>query len=831
MYVIKQSGKQEAVQRDKIYRRIQGLSGGLKVDADSIARTTENALFSGISTKALDAFSAEVAGGSAVFHPDYGVLGGRLICGRLQKECAKTFTKCIEQQYGAIDAQSQRHVPMIAKTVYDFVQRHSERLDAAIVAERDFRFDYFGMKSMERGYLAAINKQIVETPQYMMMRVACGIHAYDDDIDGALESYHAYSEGSCTQASPTLFHAGTPKPTMSSCYLVQVGTPRPPENDPLADQSADSIEGMYQTIKTLARLSASSGGIGLKLDHIRAAGSYIRGSRGYSDGVPGYLCAINTTMLHVNQAGKRNGSASMYLSPWHADFELFLQMKDSSDPIDSKTGQVIQNRRARDLFYAIFMHDIFMKRVEEDGMWSFFCPDTCPNLLDKWGSELEEAYTDYERQGLARRTVRAQEVWGWIMHSLKETSGPYIVSADECNSKSNQKNLGSVKSSNLCCEIVQVTDRDNVAVCNLASLVLWYFVKNKAFDFNVLFDTTRMLVRNGNKTIDIMAKENAYPVPEARNSNMKTRPLGLGVQGLHDVFMLLSMPYDSPEAEQLNIDIFETIYYAALWESNQLAKKHGPYAAYEGSPISQGLFQQDLWAKKPKPSGRWDWPLLYHNVAQWGVRNSLLTAPMPTATTSHLQRTVAEAFEPVSTNMGSRRVLAGEFAVVNRHLITALENLGLWDDNMRIAITAANGSIQNIARIPDATKAIFKTAFEIKQLKLIQMAAARGVYVDQSQSFNIHIADPDNDKLTTCLFAARKAGLKTWLYYLRSKPAMDAVKYATAEFETEHLKKIVVPKMDKKAAGIAAPLPILTPPPPEIVCSLEDKSCGASCGS
>ena len=829
MYVVKQSGKQEAVQRDKIYRRIHGLSGGLKIDPDKIAKITQDALFSGITTKALDAFSAEVAGGSAIFHPDYGVLGGRLVCARLQKECAKTFTKCIEQQYGAIDAQSHQHVPMIAKTVYDFVQRHSARLDAAIVPERDFRFDYFGMKSMERGYLASINKEIVETPQFMMMRVACGIHAYDDDIEGALESYKAYSEGACTQASPTLFHSGTPKPTLSSCYLVQVGTPRPPANDPFADQSADSIEGMYQTNKTLARLSAASGGIGLKLDHIRAAGSYIRGSRGYSDGVPGYLCAINTTMLHVNQAGKRNGSASMYLSPWHADFELFLQMKDSSDPIDVQTGQVIQKRRARDLFYAIFMHEIFMKRVETDGMWSFFCPDTCPDLLDKWGDELEQVYTEYERKGLARRTVRAQEVWGWILHSLKETGGPYFVSADECNFKSNQKNLGSIKSSNLCCEIVQFTDRENVAVCNLASLVLWFFVdkKTKQFDFAALADTTRMLVRNGNKTIDIMDWEKAYPVPEARNSNMKTRPLGLGVQGLHDVFMMMGLPYDCAQAEQLNIDIFETIYYWALWESCELARKYGPYPAYEGSPISQGLFQQDLWKDKPAPSGRWDWALLHRNVAQWGVRNSLLTAPMPTATTSHLQRTVAEAFEPVSTNMGSRRVLAGEFAVVNRHLITALEDLGIWDDAMRVAITAANGSIQNIARIPDATKAIFKTAFEIKQLKLIQMAAARGVYVDQSQSFNIHIADPDNDKLTTCLFAARKAGLKTWLYYLRSKPAMDAVKYATAEFETEHLKKIVAPQLDKRAVGIAPPLPT----PPEIVCSLEDKSCGTSCGS
>lgn len=830
MYICKRDGKHEAVQRDKIYKRIHGLDGGLKVDAHHISKLVEDALFPGITTKALDNFSAEVAGGTALKHPDYGLLGGRLICARLQKECAKSFTKGIEEQYGAIDAQSQQHVPMISKTVYDFVQRHSERLDAAIKPENDFRFDYFGMKSMERGYLAAINKQTVETPQYMMMRVACGIHAYDDDIEGALESYQAYSEGLCTQASPTLFHSGTPKPTLSSCYLVQVGTPHPPPNDPLADRSADSIEGMYQTNKTLARLSAASGGIGLKLDHIRAKGSYIRGSRGYSDGTPAYLHIINEIMLHVNQAGKRNGSCSVYLSPWHADFELFLQMKDSSDPVDAK-GKILQNMRARDLFYGIWIQDLFMKRVKANENWSFFCPDTCPELLDKWGDEFEKVYTECERKGLARRVVRAQTVWAWIMHAQKETGGPYMLYADSCNRKSNHKNLGSIKSSNLCTEILEFTDRDNVAVCNLASLVLWMFVR-KAFDFDLLFNTTRMLVRNGNKTIDIMDKENAYPVPEARSSNMKTRPLGLGVQGLHDVFMMLGMPYDSPEAEKLNIDIFETIYYAALWESCELAKVHGPYAAYAGSPISQGLFQQDMWDKKPPLSNRWDWSLLRHKVAQWGVRNSLLVAPMPTASTSHLQGTVAESFEPVSTNLGSRRVLAGEFVVVNKHLIKALEELNLWDDNMRKLITVANGSVQNIATIPDTVKAVFKTAFEIKQLKLIKMAADRGVYIDQSQSFNLYIADPTPAKLTTCHFAGWEAGLKTGMYYLRSKAAIDAVKYGTESVDAENkfdFASIVAPKMDKKAEEKQEIVAVVSPPPP-IVCSIDNKDCPTCSG-
>ena len=748
MYVVKRDGRREAVKFDKITARVKKLCYELDpmVDATQVTLKVIDGIYDGVTTTELDNLTAEVAATMTVKHPDYAQLASRIAVSNLHKNTKKSFSETMKDLYEYVDPKTGEKASLIAEDVYQIIRRNADVLDSAIIYDRDFSYDFFGFKTLERSYLLRMHGKVVERPQHMLMRVAIGIHK--SDIDSAIRTYNDLSEGWYTHATPTLFNAGSPKPQMSSCFLLQL--------------KDDSISGIYDTLKQCAQISQSAGGIGLSVHNLRAKGSYIKGTNGTSNGIVPMLRVFNDTARYVDQGGgKRKGSFAIYLEPWHADVFDFLELKKNHGK---------EEMRARDLFYAMWIPDLFMKRVEQNGDWTLMCPNECPGLCDTHSAEFEALYEKYEQEGKGRQTIKAQDLWFKILESQIETGTPYILFKDAANSKSNQQNLGTIKSSNLCTEILEYTSPDEVAVCNLGSIALPKFVEKGKFDHDKLFEVTYQLTKNLNRVID----ENFYPIPEARRSNMRHRPIGIGVQGLADAFILMRYPFDSVEAKVLNREVFETIYYAALTASKDLAKEYGPYETYEGSPMSKGVFQPDLW--NVKPSDRWEWDALREEVKQHGVRNSLLLAPMPTASTAQILGN-NECFEPYTSNIYTRRVLSGEFVVVNKYLLRDLVKLGLWDETLKNKIIAANGSVANIPEIPQNLKDLYKTAWEISQKVIIDMAADRGAYICQSQSLNIFMENANFGKLTSMHFYSWKAGLKTGMYYLRTKAATDAIKF------------------------------------------------------
>ena len=766
MFVIKRNGKKESVKFDKVTARIEKLSYSLSplIDPIDVAKKVVQGIYDGVPTTELDNLAAETAASLTTKHPDYALLASRIAVSNLHKNTIKSFSETMEKLYNYTDKGTGKRTPLIAEDVYEIIQKNAELLDSSIIYDRDFAFDYFGFKTIEKSYLFRVDGKVAERPQHMYMRVALGIHK--EDIDSVIATYNLMSERWFTHATPTLFNAGTPKPQMSSCFLLTM--------------KEDSIDGIYDTLKQTAKISQSAGGIGLAIHNIRATGSYIGGTNGTSNGIVPMLRVFNDTARYVDQGGgKRKGAFAIYLEPWHADVFAFLDLRKNHGK---------EEMRARDLFYALWICDLFMKRVEENGDWSLFCPNEAPGLSECWGDEFEALYTSYEAQGKARQTIKAQDLWFAIMESQIETGTPYMLYKDAANRKSNQQNLGTIKSSNLCTEIMEYTSPDEVAVCNLASLALPRFVIDGKFDHNKLYEVTYQATLNLNKIIDY----NYYPVEEARNSNMRHRPIGLGVQGLADVFILLRMPFESDSAKQLNKNIFETIYFASLTASKDLAKKEGAYETFKGSPLSKGKFQFDLW--DINATENWNWEALRAEVIEHGVRNSLLVAPMPTASTSQILGN-NECFEPYTSNIYTRRVLSGEFVVVNKHLLKDLVQLGLWTNDMKNKIIAANGSVQNIAEIPANIKELYKTVWEIKQRNLIDMAADRGAYICQSQSLNLFVDSPSSSKLTSMHFYAWKKGLKTGMYYLRSQAATQAVQF-TIEKQGNNDMQPVVPVIE-----------------------------------
>ena len=749
MHVLKRDGRREPVQFDKITARIKKLCYGLHdaVDPAKVAMRVIEGVYDGVTTTELDNLAAEVAATNAVTHPDYAQLASRIAVSNLHKATKKSFTETMKDLHEYVDPITGENASLIAEDVWEIIQKNSELLDSSIIYDRDFSYDFFGFKTLERSYLLKIEGQIAERPQQMLMRVAVGIHK--DDMDSAIETYNMMSEGWFTHATPTLFNAGTPKPQMSSCFLLTT--------------KEDSISGIYDTLKQCAKISQNAGGIGLAIHDIRATGSYIKGTNGTSNGIVPMLRVFNDTARYVDQGGgKRKGSFAVYIEPWHADIFDFLDLRKNHGK---------EEQRARDLFYALWTPDLFMKRVEDNGDWTLMCPNECPGLADSWGPEFEALYTKYEAEGKGRKTMKAQDLWFKILESQVETGTPYMLYKDAANGKSNQQNLGTIRSSNLCTEIIEYTAPDEVAVCNLASIAVPKFVKeDRTCDHDKLFEVTYRVTRNLNRVID----RNYYPIPEARNSNMRHRPIGLGVQGLADAFILMRFPFDSDEARQLNKDVFETIYYAACTASKDMAKEEGAYETFPGSPASEGKLQFDMW--DVTPSDRWEWDILKEEIKEHGMRNSLLMAPMPTASTAQILGN-NECFEPYTSNIYTRRTLSGEFIVVNKHLLRDLTKLGLWDDDMKNRLIAANGSIQNIDEIPENLKVLYRTAWEIPQRAILDMAADRGAYICQSQSLNIFMENVNNSKLTSMHFYAWKKGLKTGMYYLRTKAATDAIKF------------------------------------------------------
>ena len=749
MQVLKRNNKTESVKFDKITARIEKLCYSLDrrfVSSIDVAKKVIEGLFDGVSTTELDNLAAETAASLTVKHPDYALLASRIAVSNLHKNTIKSFSETMRLLFEYVDVKSGKYLPLIADDVWAIIEKNAELLDSTIIYDRDYGFDYFGFKTLEKSYLLKVEGKIVERPQHMYMRVAIGIHK--DDIEAAIKTYHLMSDRWYTHGTPTLFNAGTPKPQMSSCFLLTM--------------KDDSIEGIYDTLKQTAKISQSAGGIGLSIHNIRATGSYIGGTNGTSNGIIPMLKVFNDTARYVDQGGgKRKGAFAIYLEPWHADVFEFLDLRKNHGK---------EEMRARDLFYALWIPDLFMRRVEEGGDWSLFSPSEAPNLHECWGAEFEKLYTTYEAEGRARRVVKAQDLWFAILDAQIETGTPYLLYKDAANGKSNQQNLGTIKSSNLCTEILEYTSEKEIAVCNLASLALPRYVINGKFDHEKLYEVTYEVTKSLNKVID----NNYYPVEEARYSNMRHRPIGLGVQGLADAFILLRMPFESEEAKQLNKEIFETIYFAAMTASKDLAKKDGAYETYAGSPVSKAQFQFDLW--NVEPTLRWDWYTLKAEVLKHGVRNSLLVAPMPTASTSQILGN-NECFEPYTSNIYVRRVLSGEFVVVNKHLLKDLVELNLWNDEMKNHIISHNGSVQKIDSIPDEIKEIYKTVWEIKQRTLIDLAADRGAYICQSQSLNLFVDTPSTSKLTSMHFYGWRKGLKTGMYYLRSKAAAQAVQF------------------------------------------------------
>ncbi len=800
MLVIKRDGRRESVRFDKITARIENLCYGLDnryIQPIEVAKKVIDGLYDGVTTTELDNLAAEICASLTVKHPEYATLAARIAISNLHKTTSQSFSNSMKRLYTYINPKTGVNASLIASDVYGIIKKYAAKLDDAIDYNRDFSYDYFGFKTLERSYLTKLDGKVVERPQHMLMRVAVGIHK--EDIDAAIETYHLLSEKWFTHATPTLFNAGTPKPQLSSCFLLTM--------------KDDSIDGIYDTLKQCANISQSAGGIGLSIHNVRAKGSYIKGTNGVSNGIVPMLRNFDMTARYVDQGGgKRKGSFAIYLEPWHADVKDFLELKRNHGK---------EEMRARDLFYAMWIPDLFMKRVEQNESWSLFCPNEAPGLADCHGAEFEKLYEKYEREGLARETIKAQELWFEILESQIETGTPYMLYKDAANMKSNQKNLGTIKSSNLCTEIIEYTAPDEVAVCNLASIALPKFVLEgkdgmKYFDHQKLYEITKVATRNLNKVIDV----NYYPVEEAKRSNFRHRPIGLGVQGLADAFIMLRMPFDSDEAKKLNEDIAETMYYAAMETSMELAKVEGTYETYEGCPVSQGQFQFDLWGVTPK-SGRWNWSDLKDKVKKYGIRNSLLIAPMPTASTSQILGN-NECFEPYTSNIYTRRTLSGEFIVVNKHLMKDLINLGIWNDNLKNRLIAANGSVQNIPGVPQNIKDLYKTVWEISQKAIIDMAAERGAYICQSQSMNVFLQDPNFGKLTSMHFYAWKKGLKTGMYYLRSQAATSAIQFTVDKAALN---------VDSQAQPASSDMTMTHQKQEAIACSLDNPDDCEMCGS
>jgi ribonucleoside-diphosphate reductase alpha chain len=783
MQVTTRSGKREPVKFDKITERIEKLTFHLNldyVDSTHVAQKTIEGLYDGITTGELDHLSAEVAAYMATIHPDYSLLAGRIAVSNLHRTTEDNFAKNIERMYTYVNPVTKEHSPLVSQELYQLVQTHAEAINARIDYHRDFTFDYFGYKTLEKSYLLKIENQIVERPQQMLMRVSLGIHG--DDLENAFRTYDLMSQKYFTHASPTLFNAGTNKAQMSSCFLLTM--------------QDDSIDGIYETLKQCALISQSAGGIGLAIHNVRAKGTFIKGTNGTSNGIIPMLRVFNDTARYVDQGGgKRKGAFAIYLEPWHADIQDFLELKKNHGK---------EELRARDLFYALWINDLFMKRVERDEMWSLFCPHQAPKLDETYGDEFEKLYEQYEMEGRALKTIKARDLWAEVINSQIETGSPFMLYKDSANRKSNQKNLGTIRSSNLCTEIIQYTSKDEIAVCNLASIALPMFVKEDgSYDFGALYDVTYQATVNLNKIID----KNYYPVPQAEYSNRKNRPIGLGVQGLADTFFRMRLPFESDAANELNRDIFETIYYAACSASVDLAQKDGAYGSYKGSPASQGILQFDMWGVKP--TDRWNWTELKQRLATYGMRNSLLVAPMPTASTSQILGNT-ECIEPITSNIFTRRVLSGEFTIVNKYLVNDLIERGLWTKEMKDKIVKFNGSIQYIDELPQDIKDLYKTVWEVKQKRIIEMAAARSPYIDQSQSLNVHMEETNFGKLSSMHFYAWKMGLKTGMYYLRTRPAAESIKFTIRE------EKVEAPKFTEQEA---------------LACSLDNPENCEACGS
>ena len=766
---------------DKITARIKKLCYSLNplVDPVRVSMRVIEGLYDGVTTSELDNLAAEVSATMTTSHPDYATLAARISVSNLHKNTKKSFSETMADLYNYVNPRTGKKAPLLSDEVYKVIKKNAEKLDSTIIYNRDFNYDYFGFKTLERSYLLRLNGVVVERPQHMLMRVSVGIHY--DDLDSAIETYNLMSKKFFTHATPTLFNSGTPKPQLSSCFLLTM--------------KEDSIDGIYDTLKQTAKISQSAGGIGLSIHNVRSTGSYISGTNGTSNGIVPMLRVFNDTARYVDQGGgKRKGSFAIYIEPWHSDIFDFLDLKKNHGK---------EEMRARDLFYAMWIPDLFMKRVESNEDWTLMCPNECPGLYDCHSEEFEKLYLNYEKEGKGRKTIKARELWEKILESQIETGTPYMLYKDACNRKSNQKNLGTIRSSNLCTEILEYTSKDEIAVCNLASIALPMFIKNNSFDHKELFNVTKRVTKNLNKVID----RNYYPVKEAENSNFRHRPIGLGVQGLADAFIKLRMPFTSDEAKALNQDIFETIYYAALTASMEEAQRDGTYKSFKGSPISKGEFQHNMWGVKDEDlSGRWDWAKLRKDIKKNGVRNSLLVAPMPTASTSQILGN-NECFEPYTSNIYTRRVLSGEFIVVNKHLLEDLVKLGLWNEELKQELMKANGSIQHIDFIPQDIKDLYKTVWELSMKDIIDMARHRGYFIDQSQSLNLFMEGATMAKLTSMHFYAWKSGLKTGMYYLRTKSAVDAIKFT---LDNTKKKEPVKETVDAASAVAAVPSPAET---------------------
>ena len=792
MFVVKRDGRKEPIMFDKITARIRKLNYGLNplVDPVRVAMRVIEGLYDGVTTSELDNLAAEIAATMTTTHPDYAKLAARISVSNLHKNTKKSFSATMKDLYEYVNPRTGKRAPLLSDEVYATIEKNADKIDSSIIYNRDFGYDFFGFKTLERSYLLKLNGQIVERPQHMLMRVSIGIHL--TDLDAAFETYELMSKRYFTHATPTLFNSGTPKPQMSSCFLLTM--------------KDDSIDGIYDTLKQTAKISQSAGGIGLSIHNIRATGSYIAGTNGTSNGIVPMLRVFNDTARYVDQGGgKRKGSFAIYVEPWHADIFDFLELKKNHGK---------EEMRARDLFYAMWISDLFMKRVEQNAEWTLMCPNECPGLYDCHGEEFEKLYTQYEKDGKGRKTIQARELWDKILESQIETGTPYMLYKDAANRKSNQKNLGTIRSSNLCTEILEYTSEEEIAVCNLASIALPMFVEEGKFNHQKLFDVTKRVTKNLNRVID----RNYYPVKEAENSNMRHRPVGLGVQGLADTFIQLRLPFTCEEAKTLNQEIFETLYFAAVTASVEEAEKDGAYKTYKGSPMSRGEFQYNLWGIKDEElSGRWDWPALRKDVKKHGVRNSLLVAPMPTASTSQILGN-NECFEPYTSNIYTRRVLSGEFIVVNKHLLEDLVNLGLWNEDMKQELMQANGSIQKIKGIPEDIKELYKTVWEMSMKDIIDMSRHRGYFIDQSQSLNLFMEGATMAKLTSMHFYGWKSGLKTGMYYLRTKSAVDAIKFTldnekTTKSESDKSKQTVAAvKVPEATAEVTAAIDPQTNP-------------------
>ena len=801
MYVLKRDGRKEPIMFDKITARIKKLCYGFNplVDPVRVAMRVIEGLYDGVTTSELDNLAAEIAATMTTTHPDYASLAARISVSNLHKNTLKSFSETMKDLYEYVNPITGKKASLLSDEVYKVIKKNAEELDSKIIYNRDFGYDYFGFKTLERSYLLKINGQIVERPQHMLMRVSVGIHL--DDLEAVIDTYELMSKKYFTHATPTLFNSGTPKPQMSSCFLLTM--------------QDDSIDGIYDTLKQTAKISQSAGGIGLSIHNIRSTGSYISGTNGTSNGIVPMLRVFNDTARYVDQGGgKRKGSFAIYIEPWHSDIFDFLDLKKNHGK---------EEMRARDLFYAMWVPDLFMKRVEENAEWTLMCPNECPGLYDCHGDEFDKLYLKYEKKSKGRKTIKARELWEKILESQIETGTPYMLYKDSANRKSNQKNLGTIRSSNLCTEILEYTSKDEIAVCNLASIALPMFVEEGEFNHKKLYDVTVRVTKNLNKVID----RNYYPVKEAENSNFRHRPIGIGVQGLADAFIQLRMPFTSEKAKELNQDIFETIYFASLNASVEESKKEGPYKTYKGSPISKGEFQHNMWGVEDKElSGRWNWGKLRKDVLKHGVRNSLLVAPMPTASTAQILGN-NECFEPYTSNLYTRRVLSGEFIIVNKHLLKDLVDLNLWNEDMKHELMRSNGSIQDIKQIPDELKELYKTVWEMSMKDIIDMARHRGYFIDQSQSLNLFMEGATMSKLTSMHFYAWKSGLKTGMYYLRTKSAVDAIQFTlekkdkaeveeTAEAETvetvEAAEEVKITRTEKAKTGKSKEKPVAVQP-------------------